>query len=442
MTEPRESLLLTDLYELTMVQSYLAEGLSGQAVFEFFVRRLPPNRNFLIAAGIEEALAYLEDAGCSEEDLAWLAAQPGMHADLIAYLRAYRFTGDVDAMPEGTIFFPHEPVLRVTAPLPQAQLAETRLINLLHFCSVVASKAVRVRLAAPGKTLIDFGLRRAHGAEAGMLAARTSYAVGFDGTSNVLAARHFGLPAMGTMAHSYIEAHADEAQAFEAYARSNPGNVVFLLDTYDTEAAARTVVRLAPRLQAAGIAIRGVRIDSGDLAAHARRVRAILDDGGLHGTTILASGNLDEFRIQELLATEAPIDGFGIGAAADNAADAPLLDCGYKLVAYRGRPRRKKSEAKETWAGAKQVFRQFDAAGRIARDVVALTSERLPGTPLLQPMMRNGRRVAPPANLDTVRSFVRRNLDTLPEALRSLQAAPPFTAEISPGVLAATAAAS
>ena len=290
----RPSALLTDLYQLNMMQAYLDHGETKTAVFEFFVRALPARRGFLLAAGLEQALDFLENLRFSAAEIEWLKSTGRFGENLLDYLREFRFSGDVHAMPEGTVFFANEPILRVTAPLPQAQFAESRLINILHFQTLIAAKAARVVLAAPDKVLVDFGLRRAHGAEAGLMAARASYIAGFAGTATVLAGRDFGIPIYGTMAHSFIEAFDDETAAFAAFARSRPDNLVLLLDTYDTEAAARKVVALAPRLKAAGIAIRGVRLDTGDLVALSRSVRGILDAGGLADVTIFASGGLDE----------------------------------------------------------------------------------------------------------------------------------------------------
>ena len=282
--------LLTDLYQLAMLQGYREYGLEKTAVFELFVRKLPPRRGFLMAAGLEQALAFLETLRFDAAALDYLRGSRRFPDGFLDWLAALRFTGDVDAMPEGTIFFPDEPIIRVTAPLPEAQLVETRLLNLLHFETVVASKAARMVLAAPGKLLVDFGLRRAHGAEAGLLAARASYIAGFAGTATMLAEQQFGIPLYGTMAHSFIEAHDSEVVAFEHFARSRPQGIVLLIDTYDTEQAAENAVGLAKRLANDGIFIRGVRLDSGDLAAHARRVRAILDAGGLTEAIIFASG--------------------------------------------------------------------------------------------------------------------------------------------------------
>ena len=411
--------LLTDLYQLNMLAAYLDHGLTDAAVFELFVRKLPACRGFLMAAGLEQALDYLETLTFSDEDIAQLRAFGGFPDSLLEYLGALRFTGDVDALPEGTVFFTDEPILRVTAPLPQAQLVETRLINLVHFETVVASKAARLVLAAEGKPLIDFGLRRAHGAEAGMLAARASYIAGFAGTATLAAGIEYGIPVSGTMAHSFIQAHDDEVTAFEHFARSRPRDLVLLIDTYDTERAAERVVSLARRLAAEGIVVSGVRIDSGDLGEHARRVRRILDRGGLQQVRIIASGGLDEHQLLALRGT--PIDAFGVGTSLTTASDAPALDCAYKLQEYAGTPRRKRSENKATWPGRKQVWRTSRATGEFAGDLVTLDGEPHEGGALLRPFMRRGRRVAPPAPLQEVRAHARGQLARLPAALRRLE---------------------
>ncbi|MBI5626705.1 MAG: nicotinate phosphoribosyltransferase, partial [Nitrosomonadales bacterium] len=306
---PANSALLTDLYQLTMMQGYHESGMEEVAVFEFFVRKLRPGRGFLMAAGLEQALEFLEGLHFSPEEMAWLSSTGRFSKGFLASLETLRFTGDVHAMPEGTVFFPDEPILRVTAPVAQAQLVETRLINLLHFQTLIASKAARMALMAPGMLLVDFGLRRAHGAEAGLLAARASYIAGFTGTATVQAGMQFGIPLYGTMAHSFVQAHDGETLAFEHFAHAQPDNVVLLIDTYDTEAAARKVVALAPQLERQGIRIKGVRIDSGNLADHARQVRRILDAGGLNHVTIFASGDLDEYILRDMFASGAPVDG-------------------------------------------------------------------------------------------------------------------------------------
>lgn len=433
MNEPPGA-LLTDLYQLTMVQSYLEHGLTDTAAFEFFVRRLPERRNFLIAAGLEQALDFLEGFHFTPQELEWIRASGRFAADFADHLAGWRFTGAVWAMPEGTPVFADEPLLRVVAPLPQAQLVESRLINLLHFQTVIASKAVRCVLAAPGKLLVDFGMRRAHGAEAALFAARAAYLAGFAGSATVEAGRRFGLPVYGTMAHSYVQAHDDEVAAFEHFARSHPDNAVLLIDTYDTEAAARKVVHLASRLAADGIPVKGVRLDSGDLAAHARRVRAILDEGGLQDTIIFSSGNLDEYELQRLHSAGAPIDGFGVGTRLDTSADGPYLDCAYKLVEYAGRPRMKRSEDKATWPGRKQVWRRRDRQGRWRGDLLTLHDDPQEGEPLLAVVMRNGRRLAPPEPLDALRARVRREVDALPAPLRELAPHPPPYPEIAPAL--------
>jgi nicotinate phosphoribosyltransferase len=418
MTAP--GVLLTDLYELTMLEAYRAEGMNGRAAFEFFVRNLPAGRGFLVAAGLAQLVDYLTTLRCDPAELAWLAASGRFDTGFVDSLSDLAFTGDVDAMPEGTVFFADEPIVRITAPLREAQLVESRAINLLHFQTLVASKAVRCVLAAPGRTLVDFGLRRAHGAEAGLLSARAAYLGGFTGTATVEAGRAFGIPVFGTMAHSYVQAHADEAAAFEAFVRARPRQATLLIDTYDTERAAHKVVALARRLAAEGLAIQGVRIDSGDLGALATRVRAILDDGGFPGITIFASGNLDEFRLRELVRAAAPIDGFGVGTRVNTSADAPYLDCGYKLQEYEGVPRRKRSAAKATWPGRKQVYRRFAADGQWQGDVVTLADEPADGTPLLEPVLRAGRLAAPLPSLEQARGRLQQQLHALPDPLRSI----------------------
>jgi nicotinate phosphoribosyltransferase len=428
---PSTSALLTDLYELTMAQAYLAQEMNAPAVFELFVRKLPPHRNFLIAAGLEQVLDFLSDLRFAPEELAWLDQTGLFTPALLRYLETLRFSGDVDALAEGTIVFPHEPILRIVAPLPLAQLVESRIMNLLHFQTMVASKAVRSVLVAGGTPLIDFGLRRAHGAEAGLLAARASYVSGFAGTATVLAGMAYGIPLYGTMAHSFVQAHKDETQAFEHFAQSQPDNAVLLIDTYDTEAAARKVVSLAPALNAKGIAVSGVRLDSGDLADHARKVRSILDNGGLPHAQILASGNLDEYHVLDLIESRAPIDSFAIGTAMTTSSDAPSLDCAYKLQEYAGRPCRKRSEGKATWPGRKQVYRYYAGDGRFDHDVITTLDEPQTGEPLLHPVMKGGRRLASSPSLADLRRHTATQLARLPESLRTLGTAPMHAVEIS-----------
>jgi len=419
--------LLTDLYELTMLHAYFRRGMARTAVFDLAVRTLPRGRGFLVAAGLEQAVEYLERLRFGPADLDWLAAEGRFGRDFVEFLGRLRFTGDVDALPEGTVFFPDEPVIRVTGSLPEAQLVESRLINLLHFQTLIASKAARVVLAAAGKVLVDFGMRRAHGAEAGLLAARATYLAGFSASATVLANVRFGIPLSGTMAHAFVQAHDDEADAFGGFAAVDPEHAVLLLDTYDTEAAAAKVVALART----GVEIAGVRLDSGDLAGHAMNVRRILDAAGLQRVRIFASGNLDEHAVERLVAAGAPIDGFGLGTRVDTSADAPYLDCAYKLVEYAGRPRRKRSEGKTTWPGRKQVYRRYDRDGRLAGDMVTVDGDPQPGTPLLVPVMRAGRRVGSPPALEAIRAHGAAELARLPDPLRRLD---------DPGVYAVTIA--
>ncbi|MPW23015.1 nicotinate phosphoribosyltransferase [Paraburkholderia sp. CNPSo 3157] len=431
MSQSCDNILLTDLYELTMLQAYFDSGMNDVATFEFFVRSLPARRNFLMAAGLELVLDYLCRLGFRDSQLAELERTGHFSPRFIQSLESLRFTGSVDAMPEGTVFFSEEPILRITAPLREAQIIESRLINLIHYSTLVASKAARMVLAAPDKRLVDFGLRRAHGSEAAMLSARASYLAGFSGTATLLAGIRYGIPVFGTMAHSYVQAHEHEIEAFEHFVRSQPDNAVLLIDTYDTEAAAVQVVNLAQRLAREGLYIKGVRLDSGNLGAHARHVRRTLDASGLRQISILASGNLDEFRLRELAHSDAPIDGFGIGTRMNTSADAPYLDCAYKLTEYMGKPRRKRSEGKATWPGRKQVFRRLDADGRIESDCIALEDERQPGAALIAPVMHDGVRIGAAGSLDASRDRARRELDSLPPDLAELEPATAFRPNVS-----------
>jgi nicotinate phosphoribosyltransferase len=431
---PSTSALLTDLYQLTMIQAYLRHGMEEEAVFELFIRKLPPHRNFLLAAGLEQVVEFLSQLRVSADEVAWLESTGRFTPTLLKYLERVRFTGTVDAMPEGTIFFPNEPILRIIAPLPLAQLVETRVMNLLNFQTMIASKAARSVLVSREKPIIDFGLRRAHGAEAGLLAARASYLAGFAGTATVLAGMEYGIPIYGTMAHSFVQAHKDETTAFEHFAQAQPENVVLLIDTYDTEAGARHVVGLAPQLKAKGIPIKGVRLDSGDLAEHARNVRRILDEGGLRDAQILASGNLDEYRLRDLVHTCAPIDSFAVGTAMTTSADAPSLDCAYKLQEYAGRPCRKRSEGKATWPGRKQVYRHYASDGTLAHDVVTTLDDRQAGEPLLEPVMKEGRQLAHQPKLTEVRQRAATQLARLPDTMRTLETVTPYEVQIAPSL--------
>ncbi len=426
--------LLTDLYQLNMLQAYLDHGMTETAVFEFFARKLPPRRGFLVAAGLEQAVDFLRGFRFAEDELEWLAASGRFRANLVDYLAGLTFTGDLHAVPEGTVLFADEPLFRVTAPMPLAQLVETRLINIVHLQSLIAAKAARMVLAAEGRTLIDFGLRRAHGGEAGLYAARAAYLAGFAGTATVMAEPRFGIPIFGTMAHSFVQAHDDETDAFEHFARSRPDAVVLLIDTYDTETGARKAVALARRLAADGIQVKGVRIDSGDLAAHARTVRRILDDAGLDEVNVFASGGIDEDLIRRFVADDVPIGGFGVGTSLATSEDAPALDCAYKLQEYAGIARRKRSEGKATWPGRKQVYRTYAADGRMTGDVLTVEDDDRDGEALVRPVLVAGDAVAPLPSLEESRAHAANQLARLPEPLRRLDTAPPYPVEVAPAL--------
>jgi nicotinate phosphoribosyltransferase len=424
--------LFTDFYELTMAQAFHAEGMNGIAVFELFFRKLPDERNYIIACGIEAALEFLESWHFDAEDIAHVASLDKFSPDFLQFLKTLRFSGDVHAVPEGTAVFGNEPVLQITAPLIEAQLVETWLLNRIHYASLVASKAARVVDAAAGRPVVDFGARRAHGEDAAMEAARAGYVTGLAGTSNVAAGCRYGIPLYGTMAHSYVQAHANEAAAFTAFTRHFPDTTV-LVDTYDTLNGVREVVRLAEKL-GPGRSIGAIRIDSGDLASLAHEARALLDDAGLGDIRIVVSGGLDEYSVQKLV-RDAPIDAFGVGTGLVVSADRPSIDCAYKLVEYAGTPRLKLSEAKALWPGRKQVFRRGGAT--FTADTLALPGENIDGTPLLVPVVRGGRRLGVKPSLGDQREHCRQQLAALPASLRCLdRAADQYPVDISSGLQA------
>lgn len=431
--DPARSLLLTDLYQFNMAEAYLAEGMTAPAVFELFARKLPPCRGFLLAAGLEQAVEFLRSACLTDAEVAWLRETGRFTDRLIDFLAGFRFDGDVDAPPEGALVFPDEPLIRVTAPLPVAQIMETRLMNFLHYQTVVATKAARMALAAPDAALVDFGLRRAHAGEAGLLAARASYIGGFAGTATVAAERLYGAPLFGTMAHSYIQAHDSETDAFVAFGRARPDQTTFLVDTYDTEEGAERATQAAAVLAQEGIETRGVRLDSGDLGDHARRVRAILDRAGLTQARIVASGGLDEYELERLTREGAPIDAYGIGTSLVVSDDLPALDCAYKIKAYDGIPRRKRSEGKSYWPGPTQAHRRLGSDGRLVEDLLTAADEPAPADaePLLRPVLRRGEPVGDPPSLSAIRDRAAAALAALPEPQRDLRDAPAYTVRVS-----------
>ncbi len=417
----RPTALLTDLYELTMLDAYCRLGMEKTAVFEFYVRRLPEARNFLVAAGLEQVLDYLEHLSFTADEIEWLASTGRFSTTFLDRLKSFRFTGQVHAMPEGTVFFASEPVLRVVAPLPEAQLVESRIINLMQYQILVASKAARCRMAAPTAKLIDFSLRRAHGAEAACLCSRSSYIAGFDATATVEASRRFGIPGAGTMSQAFVQAHELELDAFRSFATCHPDNAVLLIDTYDTTQGARRAASLSRQLRSAGVRIKGVRIDSGELASDARRVRAILDAEGASDVQIFVSSGVDEYAIHEMQAQNVPVDGYCVGTRLAVSEDAPSLDCAYKLQQYAGRLCRKRSQWKESWPGPRQVFRQYDGRGLISLDHLCCADEVYEGCALLRPVMVNGRRTMDPRPLSEIRRYCADQLATLPDVSRSLQ---------------------
>jgi nicotinate phosphoribosyltransferase len=408
------SALLTDLYELNMAASYLRRGMDQPATFSLFVRRLPPGRGFLVAAGLEPCLAFLEDFRFEEDELEWLGRELGFEeADLKAF-REVRFEGEVWAVPEGRVLLANEPILEITAPIAVAQLVETYLLNVITFQTTIASKAARCRIAADGRDLVDFSFRRTQGTDAAMAVARATAMVGFAATSNVEAARRYDLTTAGTMAHSYIESFPSEKDAFRAFAEDHPTRTTFLVDTYDTANGVRSAIEVIHEL---GLTDHlGIRLDSGDLNTLSREARHTLDAAGLLDVRIFASGGLDELDVDRLVRAGAPIDAFGVGTRMGVSADAPFLDSVYKLVEYDGRPVLKLSSAKATAPGRKQVFRGPGG------DRIALRNEPVPGghEPLLVPVMQDGRRTGPRRTLETARALFETDLAALPETARRL----------------------
>lgn len=419
--------LFTDFYQLTMAQAYLEADHVGEAGFDLFVRKLPPERNYLIACGQADAIDFLAELRFSDADLEYLESLGQFSRRLLDWLSDFRFTGEVRAVPEGTLVFQEEPILSVRAPIPQAQVVETWLLNQVHVQTALASKASRIVNAAAGRPVLDFGLRRIHGADAGLKAARAYHVAGLAGTSNVLAGKLYGVPVSGTMAHSFIQSFDDELDAFRAFARSFP-ETILLVDTYDTLEGVRRVIRLSEELGDA-FRVSGIRLDSGDLGQLARDSRRLLDEAGLDHIKIFASGGLDEYQIRELVADGAPLDGYGVGTAMGVSEDAPHLDVAYKLCSYGGDPRMKLSTGKRSLPGFKQVFRKSDA-GRYRGDVIGRADETLEGEPLLEVVMRHGERLAT-GDLEAARERTRSQLDRIPARLKRLGAAEPYPVELS-----------
>jgi len=427
--------LFTDFYELTMCASYFDNKNFEPATFDLFIRRLPENRSYFLFAGLEDVLHYLESIKFKEKHIAFLKTQ-GFKEEFLDYLRNFRFTGDACAVPEGTVTFPNESLIRVTAPIIEAQLVETFLLNAVNLQTMIATKASRVIHAAKGKSVIEFGLRREHGIDAGMKVARSSYIAGCQGTSNVLAGEIYGIPVFGTMAHSFVMSYPKEIDAFRAFAKTFPNKTTLLIDTYDDISGAEKAATVAKELEATGFKLGGLRLDSGDLAEDSKKVRKILDDQGLSYVKIFASGDLDEFKIQELLESGAAIDSFGVGTKMGTSADRPFLDVIYKLCETLSAdgsfsPIMKLSKDKITLPGRKQVYRFKDSNGYFEKDIIALASEPVQAEPLLVKVMEKGKVSYELPSLNEIRATAAENLSRLPDRYKVLTNAPIYTVELS-----------
>ncbi len=427
--------LFTDFYELTMCASYFDHKNFETATFDLFIRRLPENRSYTLFAGLEQALKYLESIKFTEPQLAYLKTQ-GFNEDFLDYLRNFKFTGEVWAVPEGTVVFPNEPLIRVTAPIIEAQIVETFLLNTINLQTTMATKAARVVHAAKGKAVIEFGLRREQGIDAGMKVARCSYIAGCKGTSNVLAGQAFGIKVFGTMAHSFIMSYSKEIDAFRAFAKTFPNNSTLLIDTYDDIAGVEKAVIVAKEMETHGNRLSGVRLDSGDLAETSKKVRAILDHKGLKYVKIFVSGDLDEYKIEELLSAGAPIDSFGVGTKMGTSADRPYIDAIYKLSETMlpdgsFQPIMKLSKDKHTLPGRKQVYRFRDVEGNFEHDLITLDNEQAEGEPLLIKVIDGGKLVYGLPTLEQIRANAAENLQNLPDKYHTLKDAPVYPVKLS-----------
>ncbi len=427
--------LVTDLYEFTMGASYWQEKMLRPATFSLFIRSYPANRGYFVAAGLDTVLEYLERYRFEADDIDYLHSLGKFSDSFLDYLNHFRFSGAVRAIPEGRLCFVNEPLVEVTAPLIEAQLVETIVINALHLETMLATKAARCVHAAPGRLLVDFGLRRTHGVDAGLKAARSSYLAGFAGTSNVLAGKLYGIPVYGTMAHSYITSFPSEMAAFRAYGRMFPDNTVLLVDTYDSRRGIEKAIEVARELKRQGKQLRGIRLDSGDLVRLSREVRRRLVACGCGEVAIMVSGNLDEYVLDELLAAGAEIDAAGVGTRLGVSADAPYLDMAYKLVEYDGRPVLKLSTGKQTWVGRKQVWRRYGQDSLMREDVLGLVDDGDDhGEPLLQTVMEDGRRCGEGATLEQLRERLAAEWERLPAPFRSLRPRREYPVRIGPAL--------
>lgn len=424
--------LLTDLYQLTMAQAYFQNARMEPATFSLFIRAYPPNRGYFVSAGLKDVVEFLEGFSFDSISLDYLHSLGLFADDFLDFLKNLRFSGEVWALPEGRLFFKDEPVIEVTAPIVEAQIVETFIINQINLQSLIATKASRCIHAAPGRAVVDFSLRRTHGIDAGMKVARSSYLAGFAGTSNVRAGLRYGIPVVGTMAHSFVSSHESEIDAFRSFVKSFPNNSILLIDTYDTIAGARNAVQVGQEMAARGQRLQGVRIDSGDLADLARRVRKIFDAADMKDVKIVGSGGLDEFDLAEFSAAHVPYDSYGVGTKMGVSADAPWFDIAYKLVEYDGRPVLKLSTGKVSWPGKKQVYRLRDGEGRLTSDCVTRREENIPGAePLLKKVMAQGKTAAPPPSLEESRKLFQEEFSRLPEAVKSIRDPAPYKVEFS-----------
>ena len=418
--------LFTDLYQITMLYAYVNSGKTETAAFELFTRELPPHRNYLIFAGLPWVVDFVENLRFSKEEIDYLHSLKLFPDHFLDFLKEFRFTGTVYSMEEGEVFFQNEPVLRVEAPIYEAQLLETALMNQIHAASVIASKAARVFTVAGGRKLADFALRRTHGTDAGMKVAYSTFLAGFDGTSNVLAGKEFGIPVLGTVAHSFVMAFESEEEAFRAYLKAFPDNAVLLVDTYDTVRGVKRAIKIAKEM---GVRLKGVRLDSGNVIELSKKVRKLLNEAGFTDCKIIVSGGLDEYEIERIVKAGAPVDAFGVGTKVGTSADAPYIDLVYKLVQVGSRPIMKTSTGKKMYPGKKQVFRQE------GKDTVALEGENHSGKPLLKPLIKEGRLVRELPTLKEAREYCIENLKNLPPELKDIHKRVNYPVEVSPKLL-------
>lgn len=432
--------LLTDLYQLTMAQAYFHDRRLAPATFSLFIRAYPKNRGYFVAAGLKDVLEFLEQFTVDSKGIDYLHSRRMFSDDFLDFLKTLRFTGEVWAIPEGRLFFKDEPVIEVTAPIIEAQIVETFIINQINLQSLIATKAARCVHAAAGRAVVDFSLRRTHGTDAGMKVARASYMAGFAGTSNVQAGQDYGIPIVGTMAHSFVSSFEHEIDAFRAFVASFPKHSILLIDTYDTLAGARKAVEIAKEMAGRGVRLQGVRIDSGDLAKLAVEVRKILDAAGFRDVKIIGSGGLDEYDLAEFAAAGTPYDSYGVGTKMGVSADAPWFDMAYKLVEFDHRPVLKLSTGKVSLPGKKQVFRLRDEAGPLQKDIITLRDENISGAePLLQKVMTGGRMTGAYPSLEETRATFHAEFKNLSEPLKTVRNPATYSVEISPRLTELTA---